>query len=49
MEQLFSQAFDIFCDVQCRLQTKVDAALGRDVPNWSMKYGCPACGFEVSF
>jgi len=48
MEQLFSQAFNIFSDVQCRLQKRVDVVLGRDDPNWSMRYGCPACGFEVS-
>jgi hypothetical protein len=48
MEQLFSQAFDIFSDMQRRLQKKVDTTLGRDDPNWSMRHGCPACGFEVS-
>ena len=48
MEQLFSQAFDIFSDVQRRLQRKVDTALKRDGPNWRMRYSCPACGFEVS-
>lgn len=47
MEQLFSRAFDNFSDIQRRLQKRVDAALGRDAPNWSMRYGCPACGFEV--
>jgi hypothetical protein len=47
MEQLFSRAFDNFSDVQRRLQKRVDAALGRDAPNWNMRYGCPACGFEV--
>ena len=49
MEQLFSQAFDVFSDVQRRLKKRVNAALGRDDPNWSMRYGCPACGFKVSF
>ena len=48
MEQLFSQAFDIFSDVQRRLQKKVDTALGHDDPHWRMRYSCPACGFEVS-
>jgi len=33
--------------VQRRLQRRVDAALGRDVLNWDMRNGCPACTFEV--
>ena len=48
MEQLFSQAFDNFSDVQRRLQRRVNTVLGRDVPNWDMRNGCPACAFEVS-
>lgn len=47
MEQLFSWAFNNFSDMQHRLQKRVDVALGHDAPNWSMRYGCPACGFEV--
>jgi hypothetical protein len=49
IEQLFSCAFDVFSEVQRRLQTRVNTALGWDTPNWQMKYGCPACGFEVRF
>jgi hypothetical protein len=49
IEQLFSRAFDVFSEVQHRLQMRVNTALGRDTPNWQMKYGCPACGFEVRF
>ena len=48
MEQLFSQSFNIFSNVQCRLQRRVDAALGHNVLNWDMRNGCPACAFEVS-
>lgn len=48
MEQLFSQAFDVFSDVQHHIQKRADVALGHDAPNWGMKYSCPACGFEVS-
>jgi len=47
MEPLFSQAFNVFSDVQHRLQKRVDAALGHDVLNWDMRNGCPACAFEV--
>jgi len=47
MEPLFSQAFDVFSDVQRRLQRRADAALGCDIPNWDMRNGCPACAFEV--
>ena len=49
MERLFSQAFDVFCDVQRRVQNRVDVALGCDSPTWRMKFNCPACGFEVRF
>ena len=48
MEQLFSQAFDNFSDVQRRLQRRVNTVLGQDVPNWDMRNSCPACAFEVS-
>ena len=47
MEQLFSQSFNNFSDMQHRLQKRVDVALGHDAPSWSMRYSCPACGFEV--
>ncbi len=33
--------------MQCRLQKRVDVVLGHDAPSWSMRYGCPACRFEV--
>jgi hypothetical protein len=33
--------------MQHRLQKKVNAALGHNIPNWAIKYSCPACGFEV--
>ena len=33
--------------MQYRLQKNIDVALGHDAPSWSMRYGCPACGFEV--
>ena len=49
IDHLFSRAFDVFSEVQRRLQTRANTALGRDTPNWQMKYGCPACGFEVRF
>ncbi len=49
MEQLFLQAFDVFSNVQREVQKMVDVALGRDAPNWGMRYSCPACGFEVSY
>ncbi len=48
MEPLFSQVFDNFSDVQCRLQRRVNTALGHDVLNWDMRNGCPACAFKVS-
>jgi hypothetical protein len=48
IEPLFSQVFDVFANVQRRLQRRVDAALGCDVLNWDMRNGCPACAFEVS-
>ncbi|KAI0261897.1 hypothetical protein BC834DRAFT_829607, partial [Gloeopeniophorella convolvens] len=47
IEGLFSNAFDVYCDIRHRVQRRVDAALKRDSPDWRVKYGCPACGYKV--
>ncbi|KAI0271322.1 hypothetical protein BC834DRAFT_818640, partial [Gloeopeniophorella convolvens] len=48
LEALFSNAFDVYCDVRRRVQRRVDVALKRDASNWRMKYGCPACGYKLA-
>ncbi|KAI0274602.1 hypothetical protein BC834DRAFT_839725 [Gloeopeniophorella convolvens] len=48
LEALFSNAFDVYCDVRRRVQRRVDVALKRDASNWRMKYGCPACGYKAA-
>ncbi|KAG1870917.1 hypothetical protein F4604DRAFT_1881226 [Suillus subluteus] len=40
-------AFDVYIEVQRRVDTRVDSALGRDSPNWHMLNACPACHYEV--
>ncbi|KAI0054626.1 hypothetical protein BV25DRAFT_1816807, partial [Artomyces pyxidatus] len=46
LQDQFSRAFDAYFDMLERLQARVDAAIGRDVEGWRIKYGCPCCGYE---
>ncbi|KAG1844624.1 hypothetical protein DFJ58DRAFT_664728 [Suillus subalutaceus] len=39
-------AFDVYIEVQHRVDTHVDSALGQDSPNWHMLNACPACHYE---
>ncbi|KAG1750032.1 uncharacterized protein EDB91DRAFT_1235444 [Suillus paluster] len=40
-------AFDVYIEVQCHVDARVDSALGQDSPNWHMLNACPACHYEV--
>lgn len=42
-----SNAFDIYLNILSRVKNLVEHVLGRDAPNWHMKYGCPACGYQL--
>ncbi|KAJ7772501.1 hypothetical protein B0H14DRAFT_3590063 [Mycena olivaceomarginata] len=43
----FSVAFDIYLAVRARVDSRVQAALGRDTPDWRLKNACPACLYKL--
>jgi hypothetical protein len=43
----FSVAFDVYLAIRAAVDTRVQAALGRDTPNWCLKNACPACLYKV--
>jgi hypothetical protein len=43
----FSVAFDIYLAVRARVDSRVQAALGRDTPDWRLKNTCPACLYKL--
>lgn len=43
----FSIAFDLYLDVLARIHDRVQAALGRDSPNWRLANACPCCLYRV--
>jgi hypothetical protein len=43
----FSVAFDIYLAVRARVDSRVQAALGRNTPDWRLKNACPACLYKL--
>lgn len=43
----FSVAFDVYLAIRARVDARVQAALGRDVPDWRVKNACPACLYRL--
>lgn len=43
----FSIAFDAYLDITRRVDACVNAALGRDMPDWRMLNMCPACNYKL--
>ncbi|KAF9028412.1 hypothetical protein BDP27DRAFT_1536130 [Rhodocollybia butyracea] len=43
----FSITFDLYLDVLSRIHRRVQAALGRDSPNWRLANACPCCLYHV--
>ncbi|KAJ7801388.1 hypothetical protein B0H14DRAFT_2386481 [Mycena olivaceomarginata] len=43
----FSVAFDIYLAIRARVDSRVQAALGRDTPDWCLKNACPACLYKL--
>jgi hypothetical protein len=43
----FGIAFDVYLAIQARRDKRVQAALGRDTPNWRLKNACPACLYKL--
>ncbi|KAJ7710234.1 hypothetical protein B0H14DRAFT_3099401 [Mycena olivaceomarginata] len=43
----FSVAFDVYVGTLVIIAKRVEAALGRDTPNWRLKNTCPACLYKL--
>ncbi|KAJ7855627.1 hypothetical protein B0H14DRAFT_3085411 [Mycena olivaceomarginata] len=43
----FSVAFDVYVGTLAIIAKRVEAALGRDTPNWRLKNACPACLYKL--
>ncbi|KAJ7640901.1 hypothetical protein DFH06DRAFT_1137727, partial [Mycena polygramma] len=43
----FSVAFDAYLAIRANVDQRVQAALGRSVPNWRLKNACPCCLYKV--
>ncbi|KAE9407449.1 hypothetical protein BT96DRAFT_954511 [Gymnopus androsaceus JB14] len=43
----FSIAFDLYLNILSRVHKRVQAALGRDSPNWRLANACPCCLYRV--
>ncbi|KAF8178986.1 hypothetical protein K438DRAFT_1604258 [Mycena galopus ATCC 62051] len=43
----FSIAYDLYLEIRRQTDARVNAALGRDTPNWWLKRTCPACMYKL--
>jgi hypothetical protein len=43
----FSVAFNVYLSICTEVDKWVQAALGRDTPNWRLKNACPACLYKL--
>ncbi|KAH9913659.1 uncharacterized protein B0H18DRAFT_887915 [Fomitopsis serialis] len=43
----FSDAYDVYLDIQYRVDKLVDTALGRDTPHWRMLNACAPCLYKL--
>ncbi|KAH9831718.1 uncharacterized protein C8Q71DRAFT_798813 [Rhodofomes roseus] len=43
----FSDAYDIYLDIQYHIDKLVDSALGRDTPDWRMHNACAPCLYKL--
>ncbi|TFY68930.1 hypothetical protein EVJ58_g720 [Rhodofomes roseus] len=44
---ILADTFDVYLTILRQVRNKVNAALGRDTPNWRVLNGCPACNYEL--
>ncbi|KAG6887198.1 hypothetical protein C0992_000143 [Termitomyces sp. T32_za158] len=47
LAQQFSIAFDLYLDIRTHVSSRVDAALGRNIPKWRLKNACAACTYKL--
>lgn len=43
----FSAAYDVYLEILHRVKTRLNAALGRDTPNWRLLNSCPCCVYKL--
>ncbi|KAJ7182983.1 hypothetical protein C8R43DRAFT_868822 [Mycena crocata] len=43
----FSVAFDIYLSIRARVDARVQAALGRDTPDWRLRNACAPCMYRL--
>ncbi|KAJ7323994.1 hypothetical protein DFH08DRAFT_711539 [Mycena albidolilacea] len=47
LREQFSIAYDLYLEIRRQTDARVNAALGRDTPNWRLKHACPACMYKL--
>ena len=47
MQKQFAAAFDTYLAILRQIKVRTDQALGRNTPDWRLRYGCPPCGYKV--
>ncbi|KAF8179539.1 hypothetical protein K438DRAFT_1768902 [Mycena galopus ATCC 62051] len=47
LREQFSIAYDLYLELRRQTDARVNAALGRDTPNWRLKHTCPACMYKL--
>ena len=47
MRDQFSTAFDVFKEIQHRIEAAMDAALERNNADWNIRNTCPACAYSL--
>ncbi|KAG6849060.1 hypothetical protein C0991_012191, partial [Blastosporella zonata] len=45
--QQFTIAFDVYIAIRSHVKSRVDIALGRNLPKWRLKNACPACTYKL--
>jgi len=43
----FSIALDLFISIRNRIDSRVQAVIGRDEPTWRLRHACPACTYKI--
>ncbi|KAG6895498.1 hypothetical protein C0992_000998 [Termitomyces sp. T32_za158] len=47
MDVFLSIAFDLYLDIHAETASRVEAALGCNLPKWRLKNACPACTYKL--
>lgn len=47
LSRQFSISYDLYLDIQQRVDLLVQAALEREAPDWRLRNACPACTYKL--